>query len=68
MKVMTRPFTIQFTEDELETIAAAMEEYILHDDPDLEREDLIGGISVADRVDSIQNKISQAFWIHSQVD
>lgn len=68
MKVMTRPFTIQFTEDELETIANAMADYIHYDDPDVEREDLIGGISVADRVDSIQNKISQAFWVRSQVD
>lgn len=68
MNSITRPFTIEFTEDELETIANAMSEYLLYDDPDAEREDLIGGISVADRVDSIQNKISQAFWVRSQVD
>ena len=68
MNSITRPFTIQFTEDELETIANAMADYIHYDDPDAEREDLIGDISVADRVDSIQNKISQAFWVRSQVD
>lgn len=68
MKIMTRPFNLEFTEDELETIASALEEYILHDDPDIEREDLIGGIPVADRCDSIQRKISQAFWIRSQID
>jgi|TARA_R100000084_G_C4634105_1_gene140049 hypothetical protein len=68
MNSITRPFTIEFTEDELETIANAMADYIHYDDPDADAEDLIGGISVADRVDSIQNKISQAFWVRSQVD
>ena len=34
MNTITRPFDMQFTEDELETIASAMEEFILHDDPD----------------------------------
>ena len=68
MNTITRPFDMQFTEEELETIAEALGEYILHDDPDLEREDLIGGIPVSDRCNSIQRKISQAFWGRSQVD
>ena len=68
MNSITRPFTIEFTEDELETIANAMADYIHYDDSDADAEDPIGGISVADRVDSIQNKISQAFWVRSQVD
>ena len=68
MNTITRPFTIEFTEDELETIASAMEEFILHDDPDADPEDLIGGIPVADRCNSIQRKISQAFWVRSQID
>ena len=68
MNTITRPFNMQFTEDELETIAEALGEYILHDDPDTDPEDLIGGIPVADRCDSIQRKISQAFWVRSQVD
>ena len=68
MNTITRPFNMQFTEDELETIAEALGEYILHDDPDADPEDLIGGIPVADRCDSIQRKISQAFWIRSQID
>ena len=63
MNTITRPFNMQFTEDELETIASALDEYILHDDPDLEREDLIGGIAVADRCNGIQRKIAQAFKI-----
>ena len=48
--------TINFTEAELETILAAMEDYANYDDPEANVEDLIGGISVADRVDSITKK------------
>ncbi len=48
---------IDFTEFELETIAAAMEDYIAYDDENLSNEDLIGGLSVADRVESILTKI-----------
>jgi len=53
--------SINFTEAELETISAALEEYIHHDDPDADPADLIGGIPVADRCDSIQSKISALF-------
>ena len=52
---------IDFTEFELETIANAMEDYILYDDEKLDTELLFGGLSVADRVDSIQNKIDEVF-------
>ena len=48
---------IDFTESELETIAAAMDDYIQYHDADINLEDLIGGIPVADRVDSILTKI-----------
>ena len=48
---------IDFTEHELETIAAAMDDYIQYHDADINLEDLIGGIPVADRVDSILEKI-----------
>ena len=48
---------IDFTEFELETIAAAMEDYIAYDDESLNEEDLIGGLSVSDRVESILEKI-----------
>ena len=51
--------TINFTEAELETILAAMEDYANYDDPEANVEDLIGGISVADRVDSITEKCSE---------
>ena len=48
---------IDFTEAELETIANAMEDYILYDDEKLDTESLFGGLSVAERVNSIQTKI-----------
>ena len=48
---------IDFTEYELETIANAMEDYINYDDELLDEDELIGGLSVANRVESIQNKI-----------
>tara|TARA_R100001443_G_scaffold7899_1_gene17217 strand:- start:41 stop:211 length:171 start_codon:yes stop_codon:yes gene_type:complete len=48
---------IDFTETELETIAAAMEDYIAYDDENLSNEELIGGLSVSDRVESILEKI-----------
>ena len=49
--------TVKFTEIELETIANAMDDYIHYDDENLNTESLFGGLSVADRVNSIQNKI-----------
>ena len=49
---------IDFTEDELETIAAAMDDYMCYaDDEFANQDDLIGGIPVAERVDSIVEKI-----------
>ena len=52
---------IDFTEFELETIANAMEDYINYDNENLNTEFLFGGLSVADRVNSIQNKIDKVF-------
>jgi len=48
---------IDFTEFELETIANAMEDYIQYDDEKLDTDSLFGGLSVAERVDSILEKI-----------
>ena len=48
---------IDFTEFELETIANSMEDYIHYDDEKLNTESLFGGLSVAERVNSIQTKI-----------
>ena len=60
IKIM-KTFTLTFTEAELETIANAMEDYMQYDDEKLNTEFLFGGLSVADRVDSIQNKIDKVF-------
>ena len=50
---------IDFTEAELENIAAAMDDYMCYaDDEFASAEDLIGGIPVAERVDSIIEKIT----------
>ena len=56
-----KTFTLSFTEAELETIANAMEDYMQYDDEKLNTEFLFGGLSVADRVGSIQNKIDKVF-------
>ena len=53
---------IDFTEFELETIANAMEDYIQYDDEKLDTELLFGGLSVADRVTSINNKIDSILY------
>ena len=52
---------IDFTEYELETIANAMEDYIHYDDEKLDTDSLFGGLSVYDRVTSIQDKIDKVF-------
>ena len=52
---------INFTDAELETIAAAMDDYIAYDDPDASPEDLIGGLSVESRVTSICRKIDALY-------
>ena len=54
-------FTIKFNEYELETILAAMEDYRHYDDEGADPEDLIGGTPVLARINSIDDKISDAF-------
>ena len=51
----------QFTEAELETISAAMDDYIHYQDDNADPRDLIGGLSVEDRVSSINAKINTFF-------
>ena len=53
---------IDFTEYELETIANAMEDYINYDDEKLDTESLFGGLSVTERVNSIQDKIDSILY------
>ena len=56
-----KTFSINFTEAELETISAAMDDYIHYQDDDAQEEDLIGGFSVEDRLDSINSKMNTVF-------
>ena len=53
---------IDFTQYELETIANAMEDYIQYDNENLNTELLFGGLSVADRVTAINNKIDSILY------
>ena len=54
-------FTIKFNEYELETILAALDDYRHYDDESADAEDLIGGTPVLARINSIDDKISDAF-------
>ena len=57
---------IDFTEFELETIYNSLDDYIHYDDEDELPENLIGWLSVANRVESIQNKIDLVFKINNK--
>ena len=54
-------YTIQFNEYELETIAAALDDYRHYDTEGMDPEDLIGRTPVLARVNAIEDKISDAF-------
>ena len=56
-----KTFTLTFTEAELETIGAAMDDYMAYADEETVTEDLIGGLSVEDRVNAINDKITAVF-------
>ena len=60
-QIMPSLYNLQFTDIELDTIANAMEDYMQYDDEKLNTEFLFGGLSVSDRVNSIQNKIDKVF-------
>ena len=61
MAIETKTFSVQFTEAELETIGSAMDDYIHHAEDEAQEDDLIGGIPVIDRVNSINSKIYKVF-------
>ena len=50
---------LQFDDNELETILCSLDDYLDYHDDDLSEDELIGGIPVIDRIDSIQDKIEQ---------
>ena len=55
------PKSINFTEVELETIERAMDDYMCYHDPNTPASDLIGGLPVAERVNDIMFKITEAY-------
>ena len=61
-KQIMKTFTLKFTEAELETIASALDDYMAYaDDEFASADDLIGGLPVADRINSINDKIDKVF-------
>ena len=54
-------FNLKLTEAELETVAAALEEYKNYDDEGTDTENLIGGLPVSERVEAIDDKITECF-------
>ena len=54
-------FTIKFNEYELETILAALDDYRDYDSEGMDPEDLIGRTPIMERINSIDDKISDAF-------
>ena len=54
-------FNLKLTEAELETVAAALEDYKNYDDEVINSEDLIGGLPVSERVEAIDDKITECF-------
>ena len=60
IKIM-KTFTLTFTEAELETIGAALDDYRAYADDEVAENDLIGGLPVIDRISSIDDKITAVF-------
>ena len=56
-----KTFTLTFTEAELETIGAAMDDYRLYAEDEVAENDLIGGLPVMERINSIDDKITAVF-------
>ena len=56
-------FNLKLTEAELETVAAALEDYKNYDDEGTDTENLIGGTSVSERVEAIDDKITECFQL-----
>ena len=48
-------------DNELETIVAALDDYVNYHDENAATDELIGGISVLDRVNSINDKINEVY-------
>ena len=60
-KQIMKTFTLSFTEAELETIGSALDDYRIYADDEIAENDLIGGLPVIDRINSIDDKITAVF-------
>ena len=60
IKIM-KTFTLSFTEAELETIGAALDDYRAYADDEVAETDLIRGLPVIDLINSIDDKITAVF-------
>ena len=60
-KQIMKTFTLSFTEAELETIGAALDDYVNYHEEGLSEDELIGGLPILDRCNSIAEKIDDAF-------
>ena len=64
-KQIMKTFILTFTEAELETIASAMDDYMAYSDDEFaNQDDLIGGLPVEDRINSINDKITTVLGFH----
>ena len=65
IKQIMKTFTLTFTEAELDTIGAALDDYMAYaDDEFASQDDLIGGLPVEDRINSINDKITTVLGFH----
>ena len=60
IKIM-KTFTLTFTEAELDTIGAALDDYVNYHEEGLSEDELIGGLPILDRCNSIAEKIDKVF-------
>ena len=61
IKQIMKTFTLTFTEAELDTIGAALDDYVNYHEEGLSEDELIGGLPILDRCNSIAEKIDEAF-------
>ena len=52
---------IDFDDNELETILSSLDDYVNYHDEETPEDELIGGVSVLDRVNSIREKIESVY-------
>ena len=61
IEIMPNLYNLQFTDTELDTIGAALDDYRAYADDEVAENDLIGGLPVIDRINSIDDKITAVF-------